>query len=345
MRVTERGRLTDRNRTLTATGRNITDTYGETGRIIDPGSPLLYAAQYDLRVWLQYKLGIQYGATLKATGTSPPAWTISGTPTRLVGLHLEIDSVAGGTGLGQATYKWSENNGTSYVATGVLTAAGPTALGTTGLTVSMAVGPYNIDNKYDITVAQWDNLAGNGLHAANVDAAQQPVYDLVLGPTFDGVLTVAGDRLPFSNTLSAGSGASFFASFAVAAGAADNRIMFAQHERYYYQRTAASNTFQVQFGGSLATCGIALTSSFAIVESVDRAPNDVTFGVNGVLVTDTSLVGYNGTGAASVGPLPIINNQTTLGSFREIAFFGRPVPAAVATEIRRGMAYRTGVTL
>jgi hypothetical protein len=141
------------------------------------GNPMLYAEQYGLKLWLRADMGITLGGTLLASGTTPPVVTITGTPTSQVGLHVEIDSVAGGTGLGQATFKWSTNNGTSYVATGVATAAS-VVLGTTGVTAQFAAGPYNIDNKWDATVSAWADQSGNGNHATQATAAQQPVFSL-----------------------------------------------------------------------------------------------------------------------------------------------------------------------
>lgn len=142
------------------------------------GSPLYYAKQYGLVLWLRADMGVTLGGTLRATGTSPPAWTISGTPAVQVQPHFEIDSVAGGTGLGQATYKWSMDGGATYTATGVVTAAGPTALGATGLSVAMAAGPYNIDNKYDGTVSAWADQSGNANHAAQATASRQPIFEV-----------------------------------------------------------------------------------------------------------------------------------------------------------------------
>lgn len=179
MRTTDRGRLVDRGRGLSATGRATSSVVGATGRLIDMGDPFYYAQQYGILYWFRADQGIQYGGTLRASGTAPPAWTITGTATRQVGLHMEIDNVGAGTALGQATYKWSEDNGSTYVATGVVTAAGPTALGTTGLSVAMAVGPYNIDNKWDITVSQWNDVSGAGNHAVMATAGNQPLFSLV----------------------------------------------------------------------------------------------------------------------------------------------------------------------
>lgn len=182
-------------RKLTATGRTVQlmsrRTY-ETGRPIPAGHPFNYLAQYTPAYYHVPRLGTAFGSTLKAQGTSPPAWTLGGTGNAIYGPHFEIDSVAGGTALGQATYKWSMDNGTTYVATGVTTAAGPTVLGTTGFTVAMAAGPYNIDNKWDATVAQMDDQFTTGVNVLQGTASRQPVFNItalngVPGLVFDGV--------------------------------------------------------------------------------------------------------------------------------------------------------------
>lgn len=128
-----------------------------------------------LQFWARADRGVTLGGTMRASGTTPPVVGISGSLTPAVGLHLEIDSVAGGTGLGQATFKWSVDNGTTYVQTGVVTAAS-VVLGSTGITATFAAGPYNIDNKWDATVAAWADLSGKGANATMATAAFQPQF-------------------------------------------------------------------------------------------------------------------------------------------------------------------------
>jgi hypothetical protein len=70
----ERGRLTERGRILSAAGRIVVP---DTGAIIDSGSPLFYAAEQSLAMWLRADLGV---TTSDASITNPDefdnaAWT------------------------------------------------------------------------------------------------------------------------------------------------------------------------------------------------------------------------------------------------------------------------------
>jgi hypothetical protein len=96
--------------------------------------------------------------TVTSTGTSPPAATITGTPTGP--WDLVIDCVVGG-GNATATIRFSTDGGATWSAT-MTTLAHSTAQaltdtatdslvgnnGTTGLSVSFASGTFNADNQY-----------------------------------------------------------------------------------------------------------------------------------------------------------------------------------------------------
>jgi hypothetical protein len=81
---------------------------------------------------------------ITAAGTTPPTVTFTGTPTSAGQLLIAVTT---GGALGTARFKWSNNNGLSYQATGVLTAAG-VVLGTTGITANFASGTYATNNIY-----------------------------------------------------------------------------------------------------------------------------------------------------------------------------------------------------
>lgn len=138
------------------------------------GMPIRFRA-WGLACWILPHSGVTLGGTMRASGTTPPVVTIAGTLAQLVGLHIEIDSVAGGVDLGQATFKWSVNNGATYVATGVATAAS-VVLGSTGITALFAAGPYNIDNKWDGTVSAIADRSGAGNDVTAGSAAFQPQF-------------------------------------------------------------------------------------------------------------------------------------------------------------------------
>ena len=95
--------------------------------------------------------------TVVATGTSPPAVTITGTPlntTTIAGGNqvIEIDITTGGT-LGTALFTWKLNG--SVIQTNQTTAStftlGTAAASTTGLTANFPAGTYTNDNVYTET--------------------------------------------------------------------------------------------------------------------------------------------------------------------------------------------------
>lgn len=127
-------------------------------------------------VWLRADQGITLGGTPLAFGSSPPAVTISGALSQAIGIQIEITT---GGARGTALFKWSVNSGSSYVATGVTTAA-TVNLVTSGGTIVAAFpsATYTNDNVYKATVASWLDKSGTGRLASVVQAtaAAQPVF-------------------------------------------------------------------------------------------------------------------------------------------------------------------------
>lgn len=127
---------------------------------------------------------VTLGGTMRAAGTSPPVVTLTaGTgsltyATGCPGLRVEIDSVAGGTARGQATFRISYNSGDTWAHSGVTTAAtysipdGPAA----GNVVNFPTGTYGTTQSWEGTVASIVTSDANGFTFAIATAAQQPVY-------------------------------------------------------------------------------------------------------------------------------------------------------------------------
>lgn len=121
---------------------------------------------------LRADVGVIPHTTLRAAGTSPPAATLTYTGTQTYALHLACDSVAGGTARGQATFKWSLDGGSTYQATGVLTAAS-VILGTTGYTIAFPTGVFNVNQTWDTTTRTWNDQSGAGNNADQATAGNQ----------------------------------------------------------------------------------------------------------------------------------------------------------------------------
>lgn len=121
--------------------------------------------------WCRADLGITLGATPLASGTLPPAVTLSGTLAQALGVRIEIQT----TGIrGTATFRWSTDNGTTWTESSVVTAA-TYALGTTGITANFPVGTYTNDNVYKATIATWADQSGAALDYTQATAGLQPV--------------------------------------------------------------------------------------------------------------------------------------------------------------------------
>lgn len=100
--------------------------------------------------------------TVVPAGTTPPAVTLTGTPTSAV-TSLEIDITTGGA-RGTAIFTWKLNGVAQQ--TGQTTAA-TFSLGSTGVTANFPTGtPYATNNVYtsNCQPSQWNDLSGNAYH-------------------------------------------------------------------------------------------------------------------------------------------------------------------------------------
>lgn len=122
---------------------------------------------------LRSGIGIIPHATMRSAGTSPPAVTVSGSGRAL---RVAIDSTSGGTGRGQATFKWSEDGGSTFRQTGVVTASS-VVLGSSGYTVAFPTGTYNTNQTWDAVCGTWKDQSGSGNDATQTTAGQCPLIN------------------------------------------------------------------------------------------------------------------------------------------------------------------------
>jgi len=127
-----------------------------------------------LFAWYRASQGATLGSTPLATGTAPPVVTIATTDGALPvasGLRIEITTTGA---RGTADFRWSVNDGATFEASAVLTAATVT-LGPANITVTFPVGTYTNDNVYRATCSQWNDMSPNALNLSQATAANQPV--------------------------------------------------------------------------------------------------------------------------------------------------------------------------
>jgi hypothetical protein len=153
-----------------------------------------------LAFWFRADRGIIFGQgaiPVTATGTAPPAVTISGDPD--APYEIQIVVTTGGTpGAGAPAFQWSINGGADLVQTGVLITVGMAttgfALGATGLTAFFPTAAYTADNVFAaecvVTQAQDQAASGDLQHDVNqVLVSSEPQY-MADDPIFGGMPSV-----------------------------------------------------------------------------------------------------------------------------------------------------------
>jgi hypothetical protein len=153
-----------------------------------------------LTLWLRGDLGVTFVmSAVAATGTTPPAVTLTGTPavsvinTLASTPAIEIDISTTGA-RGTATFQWKLNGSVQQTAQ---TTAATFALGTTGLTANFPVGTYTNDNVYktNTNLSAWADQSATGASLVQATSSAQPIYSLTDGLLSTPALTFASASL------------------------------------------------------------------------------------------------------------------------------------------------------
>ncbi len=107
-------------------------------------------------LWVQHDRGVVMHGTPRASGTTPPAMTVSSAPDNTP-LYVQID---GAGARGTATFKVSRDGGSTFTQTGTVTAATNTL--SDGTVLNWPVGTYATNNIYKLLVATWKDQSGAG---------------------------------------------------------------------------------------------------------------------------------------------------------------------------------------
>ncbi len=105
-----------------------------------------------------------------------PTIALGGAPLQLLDLSIRVSSA--GT-LGQSVVQYSPDNDTTWRPnTGILTAAGPVALGGTGVTATMGSGTYGADHVWTSSsrIAQGNDLGSGGHHLVQAVDGARPTF-------------------------------------------------------------------------------------------------------------------------------------------------------------------------
>lgn len=136
-----------------------------------------------LVAWYRADLGVTLvQGPVVATGTSPPAVTMTGTPATAANTIIITITLSGIVGVAQ--FSWSLNGVTQQTGQ---TVTSTFALGATGITAHFPAGTYNTVSTPDVytsvvTVSSWADQSGNGHTASQATALQQFAYLPTGGP-------------------------------------------------------------------------------------------------------------------------------------------------------------------
>lgn len=152
---------------------------------------------------VQSDLGLTYGGTMLAAGTTPPVITLTGALSGVPTAITITDTLPGilGTWTGLVTYGDATTQAFTSAATVALTGRGA------GLTLNIAAGAALGDNTWKATCAGLADQSGNGKHFVQATVTAQPVITVGLngfpGLLFDGVddnLIASGFTMPVPGT-------------------------------------------------------------------------------------------------------------------------------------------------
>jgi hypothetical protein len=162
--------------------------------------PRLLSSASTLVAWWRASQLMTLDTTLGGDGSTPPTLTWSGAGP-VEGLRVEIDSVAGGTLRGQATFRYSLQSGASGSwVSGVLTAA-TVALSGADIVLAFPTGVYATDHVWQPVPSSWtDAIGGHVLSQAT--ALSRPRHNVNLFGSRPGLwFDNADDRLRCADSL------------------------------------------------------------------------------------------------------------------------------------------------
>lgn len=201
-------------------------------------------------------------------------------------------------------------------------------------------------------VASLNDLCGSNNHVATqATTTKRPTYQTTgSGPkgrptmTFDGV----DDLLQFTSNLTVGGAtagpSTFFGVLNKITDTTPESTFFVTREKGYLSRMASVNAFHAYLNLGVNS-GLPIPTTLAIVEIIDRAANDVDFGVNGTLVNRNTGTGYPlRTNPAAIGG-DWSGVQLCNSAYAELMFYGNALSKTGAGRIRRYLKSWHGIAI
>ena len=291
-------------------------------------------------LWLRSDLGVTFvQGPVVATGTTPPAVTLTGTPLSRK-TSIQLICTAAGTQT-TATFAYYLNG----VFQNSFTSAAAVVLGTTGITANFPVGAYTNTPSADtynsvVTVSAWADESGAGNNVTQATAALQPAYtngtNQKPGVTGDGV----SQYLKTAGNLSTAVATWFVVAFTSTQGAFE-RAMIGGNNGTSNGHILYTNSANVQalFNGS--SSGGPLNATMPAVYGV------LTGGAGGMYWNGQLIGGVNTTWTADNTPLCACGDPTNAiysdGPVIEVIGYSGVLAAAQFSTVGRYLASRYNI--
>lgn len=307
-----------------------------------PDSPILPPDIPGLVLWLRSDLGvIAVMSAVVPTGTAPPVVTLTGTPSPL--LSVEIDITTPGL-RGIALFQWKL--GGVVQQTGLVTGANM-ALGTGTLAAQFTGGAsvYVADNVYTATVlvSAWADQSGSGNNAIQATQVNQFAYAPTGGPASTPALTGNGTSTFMRPLFTLVQPYEVFCVAQYASSGVTGSVLDGANVNSGRIYRSANTTLNMHAGANLA-CPLGQASTNWIVYDTKWSAAASAMLVNGAQVasgnpSNTAPQGIT-IGATSAG-----TGDWLAGGFAEIAIYNSLLTTQQSANVSRYMGARYGISV
>lgn len=302
-------------------------------------TPRQVPSQYANTLWIDPTTPVTISGVTGVTAYgSPPASSVSGTPTGIYNFRSEI--VTGGA-RGVATFKYRTSPTGDWSAPLLVDISVP--LGSTGVTQAFGTGTFTTSHAwtFDTTISQWTDISGLGHHAVMGTAANQPPA-VASDPNqgFKRTVTMGWARRLVSTYSIPAPCTMFVNGYNSSAGGSTATLLGFSNGSYYGIRGCAVGENIVVYDGSVVADGPWTARSNAVAYVRNGASSSIqlnTRNVTPVALGASATLSYLSIGASSYQP-----GYFLYGNIASVLVFNGAMPAYLINRVLCWMAYQCG---